>query len=388
MRVLFMSTHNVSCGIADYNAAMMKEAAIYNDCDIEALPQNQSVSKEDVKRISNQAKDYDAVVVQHEWSFFERSLIKHYNRLSFFLKCLRKNNTSTALIMHTKFRNVGTRRRSLIFWAEKIFKYPLVREINKSSNLKIFVHGENHVHNLISQGICPDKVVSIAFPHQPQNVTPKIRDTSNSEDISLLMFGFISAYKGYEIALNAMRILPKNFKLTIAGGQHPGAMHDFTYENILGFIGLGNWFRERKLPKFFKNFTTAEAEDFKKRIVLTGHLSDEEVTKEIEKADIILAPYFAKSPPVGSAAVEKSVSMGKPIVSSSAYTFDNYVKSGCVVAVTPAAPFHLAKAIIELSSSPGEMKRLSEAALHYSRTNSVGEITKQILSVVTKAKIV
>ncbi len=384
MRILFISTHNVACGIADYNSSMMKAASSSHDCDIEVLPQNTPISKSELRKVADRARKYDAVVIQHEWSFVGYNTISRYDATRFLLMSLRKNRIPTAIIMHSQFVDVPRSRGLMKYFGERVFRVPLVMEINKSPKLKLFVHNKPSLDNLVGRGIKSGKVELIPFPHQERRKFESKR--SSSDFVTLLMFGFVSAYKGYETALSALRLLPDNFRLVIAGAQHPNAMQDLTYENILGFIRSGLWNSHRRLPEIFSQFNLQESQKFSKRVILRGHLSYDEIAGEIAAADIVLAPYFAEDAPAGSAAVEWPISLGKPTIVSAVQTFEDYIKAKCVISVTPGAPHHLAKAISDLAESRVEMERLSSSALKYARENSVEAVTNRILSVVERQK--
>ena len=384
MSILFVSTHQVTCGIADYNSDMMKAAGKHYDYDIEPLPQNGGAKKADLSRIADRARAYDCVVIQHEWSFFGGTHYEHYEYLRYFLKRLRKNNVPTAMIMHTRFTELRAIRLTSPHGIEdfrlKLARRLLIREINRSPLLRIFVHSKKFSEHLAKHTIRTDKFESLPFPLQvyPER-TPKPAKESG-DTVTLLMFGFLSAYKGYEAALNALRLLPDNFRLVFAGGQHPSNPHDITFENILAFLHQGVWLHHRQIPPVGEVFTPEEHRAFETRVELTGHLPTAEITKAIDKADIVLAPYLLGGSPAGSAAVAWPISLGKPTIVSSAHTFDDYIEANCVIAVTPGASYHLARAIKALASDPDEMQRLSAAALAFARQNSVEATSLKILN--------
>jgi glycosyltransferase involved in cell wall biosynthesis len=242
------------------------------------------------------------------------------------------------------------------------------------------VHSKKFSEHLAKHTIRTDKFESLPFPLQvyPER-TPKPAKESG-DTVTLLMFGFLSAYKGYEAALNALRLLPDNFRLVFAGGQHPSNPHDITFENILAFLHQGVWLHHRQIPPVGEVFTPEEHRAFETRVELTGHLPTAEITKAIDKADIVLAPYLLGGSPAGSAAVAWPISLGKPTIVSSAHTFDDYIEANCVIAVTPGASYHLARAIKALASDPDEMQRLSAAALAFARQNSVEATSLKILN--------
>lgn len=384
MRILFASTHQVSCGIADYNADMMNSVGDSHKCDIAEFPQDAPPTKAELLEIADRASLYDLLIIQHEWSFIGADPVQKYDHLHVLLKRLRRNQVPTAFIFHSEFIPLLGHRRSRLFWRMRIARRQFINEINKSPLLRVYVHGKTASQKLLEQTIKPEKIKSVAFPLQIHPHTlPRTRQTG---PITLLMFGFVSEYKGYETALNALRLLPENYHLVIAGGQHPKNCQDLTYENILGFIHHGEWDRGRQIPSVGRKFTHREREAFAARVRVTGHLSPSEIVEHIKCSDIVLAPYFADGAPSGSAAVAWPISLGKPTIVSCAHTFDEYIKAQCVAVVAPGAPHQLAETIQNLAERPTEMERLSSAALRFARENSVEALVWRIISTVTNLK--
>ena len=115
------------------------------------------------------------------------------------------------------------------------------------------------------------------------------------------IFGFLSENKGHHIAIDAIHLLPTNYKLAIFGAQHPQTIRDYD-------IGTC-----RKNPELFRRNNNAyisslvdrvEAQRRKEeergihfapdqaRVRFLGSLSDEDFIEAITAMDYILIPYF------------------------------------------------------------------------------------------------
>jgi glycosyltransferase involved in cell wall biosynthesis len=59
------------------------------------------------------------------------------------------------------------------------------------------------------------------FSVLPSRTTWNEKLQTSDEDILVGVFGYLSQYKGHLTAIEAMRYLPNQYKLVIAGRQHP-----------------------------------------------------------------------------------------------------------------------------------------------------------------------
>src|ERR1700719_4807917 len=121
-------------------------------------------------------------------------------------------------------------------------------------------------------------------------IRAKRRPLTAQDPVQLAIFGFVSAYKGYETVLNAIRLLPDNVTLVIAGGKHPCNSGDKTLDSILGFLHTGAWSRPT-MPRLPGRFTSADRDRLRKRVRITGYLSQTEMVNILNGTDIALAIY-------------------------------------------------------------------------------------------------
>ena len=69
---------------------------------------------------------------------------------------------------------------------------------------------------------------------------PATRPSRRSDGrVRLAIFGFVNHYKGYELALRALALLPREISLVIAGGEHPRDNQKTTIAAIEAFLATG-----------------------------------------------------------------------------------------------------------------------------------------------------
>jgi glycosyltransferase involved in cell wall biosynthesis len=107
----------------------------------------------------------------------------------------------------------------------------------------------------------------------------------------LTIFGFVVKRKGFDLAIAAMRHLPDDVALLIAGGAHP--------DDQTGFV---DEVQDR-----------IDSEGLSKRMVITGYLPDTSIPIAMAATDITIAPFTAIS---NSGSILTSMAYGKPIITA------------------------------------------------------------------------
>jgi glycosyltransferase involved in cell wall biosynthesis len=148
------------------------------------------------------------------------------------------------------------------------------------------------------------------------------------ERLTAMCFGFLSPYKGYELALDAAELAGDSVELLVAGGPHP---------RLEGHDGYAEDLRRRygHVARF------------------DGYVDEPDVSTYFRAADVLLLPYpapFASSGPLAQA-----LGFGTSILCSEAL-------ARCVDApsalVAPSGRHGWAKRLLELSSDPRKIEAL------------------------------
>jgi glycosyltransferase involved in cell wall biosynthesis len=235
--------------------------------------------------------------------------------------------------------------------------------INRANNVRMFVHGDDTLSSWL-RIMKPARVESIVFPVEERSDLIEPRQIVRGEPVELLIFGFIAEYKGYEVALNAMRLLPDNFRLTIAGASL--APKDPAIKGIPHFLETGKWPHEpgssrAPVPSAGAIFTPGERRSFQQRVRAIGVVPSADVPATLNAADILLLPY--RWGPTGSAALGYAIAFCRPTIASKIPTFTEIAKhTNCIRLVPPDNPAALAREILLLADDIDRRRQMFHEA--------------------------
>jgi glycosyltransferase involved in cell wall biosynthesis len=378
MRILTLSSLGGDrCGIGDYNAALstalrarghqvdVLELARYGD----RAPMLQEVQR----RIGK----YDAAILQYDGSLYGDTFAEMYGNFAGVARLLGRRPAIT--ILHEELSGQflpPIPLQSLIkpwqptflpMWRELLARrslnYARRTMIDAMNNgMTMLVHGEPQRQPWMKAGIASKKIKAVMYPLQPGAPLVEPRPLGNSDIVELTMFGNVAEYKGYEVALNAMRVLPDNYILTIAGDRQAGQWYDRTLDAIHRFIEIGRWppGRYPAVASTSRPYSDAERQSMQARIRLVGHVPTKQIADLMNRTDINLVPYRKT---FGSAVLADTIEFARPAIVTALPAFQ-YVaeRTKCFRMVTPDAPFELAHAIRTLALDLNERRRMFEAA--------------------------
>src|SRR5215813_12934147 len=382
MRLLMLSTDGEPCGIADYNS--MLGAAFVGRGHLTEIVRIPRFDPDGLAAacgvFCGRLPEFDLGLVQHEWGFFGSDFRQSAKCFTELLKSLR-NATPVAIFMHTAFP-VLSRSRTIPFLSKnakiRATKHAMVSAINRRAH--VFTHGDTARAQIVGNGVRRDRTESIVHPLTAERDAAKPRPLGEQDKVQLAIFGFVSEYKGYETVLNAMRLLPDNVTLVIAGGKHPCSPGDRTLDSIFGFLHTGAWQRPT-MPRLQGRFTATDRDRLRNRVRVTGYLSQTEIVNILNCTDIALAIY--SEGPTGSGALSQMLSRGRPVIASSITAFREVQQRGnCLKLVPPRAPFELTEVILELIRDHAERLRLHEHSLAFARKHTFEALAQHIIKTV------
>ncbi len=185
-------------------------------------------------------------------------------------------------------------------------------------------------------------------PTGPVDSAPLRRELGLGERQVLVIPGFLSRRKGYEVALGALQRLPKEVMLVAAGGEHAADRTDSAAALVAeaARMGLADRFR------------------------VTGYLSPERMEQAIGMAALCLAPFTSVS---ASASVRFCLARGQAVVAS---RIGDLAELPCVRHVAPGDSAALAEAVSSLLGRPESVALLQEASRRYARENDVRSLAR------------
>ncbi len=386
MRVLHFSTWDRPCGIATYCGNLVRaldDLGVENDVYPLQPELWKSYVASDVAELQEdivrQARGYDLVHVQHEHGLFGHGLgyknsSRHFGGI---LRKLQAAGIPVVTTFHTDplgddrsrlarpslatlregFRNMQRR----LVWRRKVS----ARFGSSPEQAKAIVHTMSSRRALIRQGMPATAVHVIEHgclaPRDDQADGPAAKQALGlaPTDTLLTMFGFVSPYKGHDLAIQALERLPEHVHLAICGGSHPEADDDYLASLI----------------------TLVHDLDLDDRVTITGWLAPAEAERYYAATDICLAPYTTTDLSA-SGAITWALASGKPIIGSKVPAFRNIChEQPCMLLTTPGRVDEIVWAVEKLSTAPAYAERLVTAARCYADAHTWKEtaiVTKDL----------
>lgn len=317
-------------------------------------------------RLGRVSQDFDLVHIQHEHGLFGAGIGRQVRNLGAALRTLRAARRPVAVTFHTdpiirgegvkSFGGMWQRWRDHATWGRHVVPH------FACGNAKAVVHSASSRFAFNQAGLPPE-----AIEHIPHGCLPPRRETLPADEAKaslglppgaclLTIFGFLGAYKGQDLAVEALRLMPDDVHLAIVGGMHPESCDHF----------LGD--------------LLAKAEAFGKRVRVTGYVDSATAGRYFAATDICLAPYRADADLVSSGAVTWALASGRPTIASKIEAFQALRRaSDGLFMVTPGNLRELAWAVAKLRADPALGARLAENARRYCLENSWSRTAERTL---------
>lgn len=340
-----VSTYDELCGIAGYTRHI--EPVLSQVCDVKVFDLNQFILRSterrarhlgdlEIKKICDELKNCDAVNIQLEHGTLGIKPSDIVRRLEMLMTASRV----VSITFHTILKNldfkfdqfigrilklkIGAAVNQLTVYRKNSF---LVRNINKlirreqsRRNVSVIVHTRrdanvyrtfeefrNVFHHPLSFLTQEQRHSVLASAERSQ--FPALRGIPN-DNVIIGVFGFVGEYKGVDIALQALPLLPDNYHLVIFGGVHPNSIQpgvkiDSYVEKIMSLITPKQTLLRELLEGKGGVELNVSAGDFAKlqdvdvdvrvdlanRVHFAGSLSDADFASAIAISDIALLPY-------------------------------------------------------------------------------------------------
>ena len=295
-----------------------------------------------IKEISLQLIDFDLVNIQMETGLYgtiPTDIIKRFKRL-----LLANSVTSVTLHSPRIMGKTPASSRELVkqfltlnfssFVKNLLNKSGMITKLNRkiirlsiSNNARLIVHTDKAkkqiqvVFSYDNIDVHPLKMVPDNYIHNPQTILNLKKLLQLGEnDIIVGIFGYISPYKGHMDAIEAIKLLPKNYKLLIFGRQHPQTIKD-TGEVDLYLGKLLN--RSIKNSKIFFTGETIITRD--NNIFFMGELDGNDFLDVCGGVDIAWLPYYENGQS-GSGIASICLDLCPKVLCSRSFAFDELFK--------------------------------------------------------------
>ncbi len=222
-------------------------------------------------------------------------------------------------------------KAKVLFICHNVFpheRFPFDKELTESVMKRgdyYILHSKKEADELL--GIVPDAKYAVNM-HPTYSVFNMGKSPDEGEDGGrLLFFGFVRPYKGLDILLQAMKLLPDVVRLDIVGDF--GDLHD-KYMALIDALGLKDrvWIRE-------------------------GYVPDKEVEKYFRRCDAVVLPYIEATQ---SGIAQIAFGFKKPVISTTAGGLAEVVRDEVTgVTCRPKDPEDLAAAIKKFYELKGKV---------------------------------
>lgn len=202
----------------------------------------------------------------------------------------------------------------------------------------IVVHTRDGAEALRRSGVERNRIHVLGHPVLPLAAASPARSRHSSGPLRLMIFGEIKPYKGVDVAIEALALLPPDVadavRLAVVGRPR---MDLAPLKNMAERLGV------------------APRVEWIDRYVPVGELPE-----VLGRADVFLLPYRSVD---ASGALAQLLHLGRPIVASQTGSLAEVVGgSGCGIVTEPGGPAELAAAVERLVRNPADADAMGEAA--------------------------
>lgn len=357
MKVLHIAPHGSLCGIATYTDNLIAGLSAHCENLRFSWPTKEELSREGETslhkvcgKICKLSSAFDVVHLQNEWGLYGAPGADIYESLknfTFLVEHLRKFTTKIAITFHTEpfFLDPTGILNTAEIKAARLWKK---KTRLLMAGAKCIVHSTSCYNEFLRAGISPKRLFKITHGVLENRDIPTRPERSLDEptqDVLISLFGHIAPYKGIDLMLDVLKLLPPNYKLCIMGGRHPQS----TGNEIEGVL------------------VKIHEEGLNSRVLLTGPLTTSEADLYHRKSDICVAPYQSEKLSA-SGAITWSLTSGSPVIASNIPAFREIQEmEECLFLCDRRSPYEWAWAIRRCSSDPRLSRKLTEGTKEYCR---------------------
>lgn len=310
-KVAILAPVNITCGIASYAAGVHKQMQkeginaqiievppfIYN----KYKPRNRRATVE--KKLITVLKEYKYINIQFEPGVFGLNKLEAYRFL--FKICSQCKASSILITCHyidvqfpkLKFaKNLVVFGRSVLKYIFYTLIFKKIIKLAKLPNVKFILHRNDYTEDfkdIFKTNKAFTFPLTCASLEEYQMFRKKdfrsaliTENNLKKENKYIGMFGFLGPYKGYDIFIEALHLLPPEYHLILSSTIHPNTVkNELINQNNYGYIDL-----LRKIIN--KKSTIAKKQnDLANRVHYINFLDEQKFKETLAGCDYIVLPY-------------------------------------------------------------------------------------------------
>lgn len=365
-RVAVISTYDELCGIAAYTRALERQLRPHMDLEVFDLDQFllrhphrrvQKLGDQHIRKIASRLHEFDMINIQLEYGTLGLTTGRILRRAAVLMRAARAVTVTFHTMLATEavpWEAVGhalarfrpMRAAALLADSHRSRSlgtrfYALLRSVQRSKPLRVIAHTRRDARLLRDlHGIREVAHHPLAFVRPSDAAT--IRAGARRDAFPLLRglppdakligtFGFLSAYKGFETAMQALHLLPEDHHLLVFGGVHPQgiARHqpiDPYVDRLLQTGRIGQSVLEGlRAPNGDKAALALDGsaaallaehpQDLRRRVHFMGVLDDAEFCTAMAICDSVVLPYLEVGQ-TSSGPISMALDMGCRVIAS------------------------------------------------------------------------
>jgi glycosyltransferase involved in cell wall biosynthesis len=389
MRVIHLTTWQERCGIASYAEDLVSvlrtvggEHTVHPIKPSQMRYYSDRQTRDFFGQFVKTAAEHDLVHIQHEFSFFDgrgrlRQSVLNFARL---ITDLRRQGTPVLVTFHTEpefalkrvgmmkvVREPGIATRQLYdayLWRKKV-----ARQFVEGGRMRAIVHTKKSRLAFTESGMDVGAIDIVPLGIKERRDVTALHSPSEAKrllgyapDCKLLaLFGFLARYKGGDLAIKALQLLPEQYHLALIGGAHPEDHTSKTLDRLVRF--------------------TESRPSLASRVRITGYVEHDLLDLYHAATDVCLAPYRNVNLS-SSAAITMALTSGKPVIASKIPAFTEINESAeCMLLCTDSAYGELAWSIRKLMSDQAMQSRLVANARKFAANNSVQVVGQRTFTI-------
>lgn len=427
-KLAIVSTYNENCGNASYTHVLRKAFSKYIEVDVIPIDLFLLQSKSDVlvaagdrhiKEICEKLKGYDFVNIQFEGGLYGARLKDVYRRATWLIDAC--NNLT--LTMHRvdadfpnpplifgmkSYRRHRTARNAVQFssFSKSIVEYCAKAAEKKNVMIKVHTRREartvadifhnKNVYDYPLAYLTPSEQKAAWAHNDRAGFLEKYGFEPGDKVVGL--YGYLSNYKGIETAIEALAMLPPEYKLGLFGSQHPQTVKrgeavnpylksifdlmkevdEESYEDVRKLARI-DWLRGKGGTMPLETRAETKLSKIRSRVRFIGSLPDPEFIEALRLADAVVLPYLEVGQSMSGVAVLGLESGAKMIcANNNSFAQVRRYFPDTFIGFDMGNAYELAQKIEYCAKRPGAAERYKERMDAFAKYNIDGSVRLQL----------
>jgi glycosyltransferase involved in cell wall biosynthesis len=312
-KLALVSTYKIECGIAVYAECIRIQLEKHFEVTVFPLPSGYfrandkysfQIAEKMINDMCEKLSGFDVVNLQLEPGIFGPTpkiilkrlkklinasqkviitlhtfLYKTSNSISIIKSIIKRPHTILGILAYERWTNFYSKLFDFLK-KTKSDSYCLITHTQREAKNIMLMFGLKNVVDIPLSWLSQEDINTIT---QSNTRAELIKNYQLQDDTILIgIFGFIATYKGIETAINAMKLLPLNYRLLVFGTVHPNSIQAQKEQ------------AQKEIDKYTAYLLklTEQINISEDKIIFCGKTTDEEFPRAMNACDFIVLPYL------------------------------------------------------------------------------------------------